>query len=65
MKIIVNGKLEQMDVVTVADIVAHYDLLDKPIVVEADGIVLSKEQWTSTNVYEDSRIELVHFVGGG
>ncbi|MCR2803867.1 sulfur carrier protein ThiS [Paenibacillus soyae] len=65
MKITVNGKQEQLEVQTVEDIVAHYALQEKPIVVEADGIVLKREQWATTLVREDSKIELVHFVGGG
>ncbi|MEK3885461.1 sulfur carrier protein ThiS [Paenibacillus sp. PL2-23] len=66
MNIIINGKTEKLENVrTIEDIVAHYDLLAKPIVVEADGVVLTREQWASTDVREESRVELVHFVGGG
>ncbi|WP_168120573.1 sulfur carrier protein ThiS [Paenibacillus sp. HB172176] len=65
MQLMINGKRESLDVRTVEDIVSYYELLDKPIVVEADGHVLTKEQWSSVNVNENSKIELVHFVGGG
>ncbi|REE69627.1 sulfur carrier protein [Paenibacillus taihuensis] len=66
MKLVINGKeCELLDVQTIADVVAHYGLTGKPLVVEAGGIVLTAEQWGSALVHPHMQIELVHFVGGG
>ena len=37
-----------LDVHTIQEVIEHYGLLGKPIVVEADGDVLTAEQWAST-----------------
>lgn len=65
MELIVNGTMQKLEVKTIQDVVEHYGLSGKPIVVEADGEVLVSEQWAHTNVREGMKIELVHFVGGG
>ena len=65
MELIINGIKQQLDVSTIQDVIMHYGLAGKPIVVEADGAVLTSEQWADTAVRPDMQIELVHFVGGG
>lgn len=66
MKLLINGEQKQLEQVkTIQDVIERLELSGKPIVVEADGIVLTSEQWADTPVYLDMRIELVHFVGGG
>ncbi|AZN41132.1 sulfur carrier protein ThiS [Paenibacillus albus] len=66
MKLIINGAEREVDgVQTIADVVAHFGLAGKPLVVEADGAVLTAEQWETADVHANMQIELVHFVGGG
>lgn len=65
MELIINGTTQQLEVKTIQEIVEHFGLSGKPIVVEADGKVLVSEQWTHTLVRPGMKIELVHFVGGG
>jgi sulfur carrier protein len=66
MNLIINGEQQQLEQVhTIHDLIERLELLGKPVVVEADGKVLTAEQWADTTVYADMRIELVHFVGGG
>ncbi|GAB6991949.1 sulfur carrier protein ThiS [Paenibacillus pini] len=65
MNLIVNGNEYQLDVVTIQDVVVHFGLAGKPVVVEAGGTVYASEQWATTAVQDHMRIELVHFVGGG
>jgi len=64
-ELIVNGKKQQLDVRTIEDVIVHFGLIGKPVVVEADGEVLMTEQWPHTMVRSGMTIELVHFVGGG
>ncbi|SFS57286.1 sulfur carrier protein ThiS [Paenibacillus sp. BC26] len=65
MVLVINGQKQELDVLTIQDVIAHYGLAGKPIVVEADGDVLTAAQWETATVRPDMRIELVHFVGGG
>ncbi|MFC5704116.1 sulfur carrier protein ThiS [Cohnella faecalis] len=65
MELIINGLKQELDAHTIQDVIEHYGLAGKPIVVEADGAVLTAEQWAVTVVRPHMQIELVHFVGGG
>jgi len=65
MELIINGTMQKLDVQTIKDVVEHFELSNKPIVVEADGEVLVSEHWEHTTVRPGMKIELVHFVGGG
>lgn len=66
MQLTINGvKHELHDVSTMLDVIEQFGLLGKPIVAEADGRVLTAEQWADTPVSSNMSIELVHFVGGG
>ncbi|MDQ0063299.1 sulfur carrier protein ThiS [Paenibacillus harenae] len=65
MELIINGKSQELDARTIQDVIEHYGLAGKPVVVEADGVVLKADQWADTEVHPRMPIELVHFVGGG
>ncbi|WP_239615731.1 sulfur carrier protein ThiS [Cohnella mopanensis] len=65
MELVINGFRQELDVRTIQDVIAHFGLEGKPVVVEADGAVLTKEQWATAEVRTQMQIELVHFVGGG
>lgn len=65
MELVINGLKQELDVHTIQEVIEHYGLAGKPIVVEADGVVLKAEQWMDTAVRPHMQIELVHFVGGG
>lgn len=65
MELIINGIAHKLKANTIKDVVEHFGLIDKPLVVEADGEVLTTQQWEHTMVQAGMTIELVHFVGGG
>ncbi|RAP77746.1 sulfur carrier protein ThiS [Paenibacillus montanisoli] len=65
MELVINGKKQELDAETIQDVINHFGLTGKPVVVEADGAVLTAAQWASANVRPHMQIELVHFVGGG
>lgn len=65
MELVINGSKLTLDVHTIQEVIEHYGLIGKPIVVEVDGDVLKADQWTSKSVRHHMQIELVHFVGGG
>ncbi|OCT11577.1 thiamine biosynthesis protein ThiS [Paenibacillus pectinilyticus] len=67
MKLHING--EQVDVPetirTVEELLAHFDLSDKMLVVEHNAAILHKENHAGAKLAEGHQIEIVHFVGGG
>lgn len=66
MELVINGNKQVLEqVVTIQDVIEQLGLADKPVVAEADGKVLTAEQWADSPVHAGMRIELVHFVGGG
>ena len=66
MKLTVNGEEQQFsDLKNVAELISHYKLEDKLVVVEIDGHVIDRNDWQKTRLQEGMSIELVHFVGGG
>lgn len=63
--LVVNGKQIVTRARTVGELVASYDLQNKRIVVELDGVVINREEWNQTQLRPEAAVELVHFVGGG
>ncbi|MFB9330250.1 thiamine phosphate synthase [Paenibacillus aurantiacus] len=64
-RIRVNGRDEWTHAGTVQELVGQYGLQGQRIVVELNGVILSKDAWGDTPVSEGAQLELVHFVGGG
>jgi sulfur carrier protein len=65
MRIRVNGEWAQLEARTIADVLRHYGLEHKKVVVEADGTIVERARWGSTAVTDGMILEIVHFVGGG
>jgi sulfur carrier protein len=65
MQLIINGEAKELDATTIQDVVVYFGLEGRPLVVEADGEIITKEQWPDIEVRPLMKIELVHFVGGG
>lgn len=64
--IIVNGSKEECNKdATVKDIINTLGVADKSIVAEVDGQVLSKNEFDTFKLYENAKVELIRFVGGG
>ena len=66
MKIILNGEekflARQM---SVAELILELDLDVKKIAVEKDLEIVNPEQFSEVILDEGSRVEIVHFIGGG
>ncbi|HZG14163.1 MAG TPA: sulfur carrier protein ThiS [Candidatus Bathyarchaeia archaeon] len=62
----VNGKeLHTNEIHTVQELLAHYQLQQKIVVVEKNGDIVDRTLFASTPLADGDRIEIVHFVGGG
>lgn len=67
LELTINGDAVQVpaSVTTVSQLLAHFGLDQKVVVVEINQIILEKAAHAETNVRSGDRIEMVHFVGGG
>lgn len=67
MKVFLNGEWTQLSdsMVFVSDVLQHFEIHDKVVVVEVNGEILTKLEHQSTRLADNDRIEIVHFVGGG
>lgn len=65
-KITVNGEvLEVENNTSIKDIIELLKVENQSIVAEIDGQVVSKNEFENFKVYENAKIELIRFVGGG
>ncbi|MED3562637.1 sulfur carrier protein ThiS [Bacillus xiapuensis] len=67
MKLLLNGERVVLpdNIVFVSDVLKHYDVHNKVVVVEVNGNILTKLEHQSTRLSDKDKIEIVHFVGGG
>ncbi|NEU30747.1 sulfur carrier protein ThiS [bacterium LRH843] len=65
MKMFINGEEYSLDVKTLAEVVAHFELESHLVVTEVDGVIIDQTDWEHTAIKEEMKIELVQFVGGG
>jgi len=67
MKIWINGDRLEIpnEVTTVAELLSHFQLDQKVVIVEKNKLILQKELHAAETVAEGDQLELVHFVGGG
>jgi sulfur carrier protein len=66
-KVRINGQIVQVPdtLVTITDMVNHFSLSDRILIVEVNGDIVQKQEYDSTTIKELDSIEFVHFVGGG
>ncbi|MGH2318003.1 sulfur carrier protein ThiS [Planococcus sp. SE5232] len=67
MKLVVNGErvVVPNTVETVTELLRHFELNQKVIIVELNAEIVGKEKHAETLISFGDKIELVHFVGGG
>jgi sulfur carrier protein len=63
--VIVNGQKKNFSSsITIIELIEELNLSENKIVVEVDGEIIPKENY-SKQLNEDSKVEIVSFVGGG
>ena len=66
MRVIINGEAKDVpEGLDLLSLLEHLSLPRQRIAVEVDQQVIRKADWEQTPVNADTRIEIVHFVGGG
>ncbi|CAH2212366.1 sulfur carrier protein ThiS [Tepidibacter aestuarii] len=63
---IVNGeKMSFNQDITVKDLILNLNLKPQTIVVEVNLNIIPKDQYESTIIHENDKVEIINFVGGG
>ena len=66
MRVYVNGEPREFSSpFSLAQLIAELDLPPARIAVELNRAVVRRNDWPTTELNDDDRIEIVHFVGGG
>lgn len=66
MTIFINGDAREFEAeLTVAGLLDALDLPEQRVAIELNRQVIRKQDWEITNVKQNDKIEVVHFVGGG
>jgi len=65
-RIVANGTAQSFPVgTTIADLIAHFHLIPKTLLVERNGTALHRSEWPAQAVEEGDRIEFIKVVAGG
>ncbi|HET7113258.1 MAG TPA: sulfur carrier protein ThiS [Pyrinomonadaceae bacterium] len=66
MRVHVNGEAQEFSSpLSLADLITQLELPPARIAVELNREVVRRNAWSSTELRDDDRVEIVHFVGGG
>jgi len=66
MKVICNGEEQEIRTgCTVRELIVSLGLKPETVVVECDAVILKPDEYPTLQLHEGSRLELIHFVGGG
>ena len=66
MRVYVNGEPKELSApISLAELITQLDLPAARIAVELNRVVVRRNDWSTTVLQDDDRIEIVHFVGGG
>ena len=65
-RVYVNGEAREFsNPLSLAQLIVELDLPPARIAVELNRTVVRRNDWATTELRDDDRVEIVHFVGGG
>jgi len=65
MQLTINGKVENLDVSTVMDVLKTKDIDPQLVAVEVNTQMIDQENLATTSLKEDDKLEFLFFMGGG
>jgi len=66
LRVYVNGDAKEFSApISLSELITRLDLPAARIAVELNRNVVRRNDWSSTMLQENDRLEIVHFVGGG
>lgn len=66
MQLQINGKSRTFEApLTLAQLLEKLGMKPGRVAIELNRAIVSREKWASTQLNQDDKLEIVHFVGGG
>ena len=66
LRVFINGESKEISgTPSLAELINQLDLPVTRIAIELNREVVRRNEWSSTMIRDEDRIEIVHFVGGG
>ena len=65
MQLTINGKVENLEVSTVMDVLKTKDIDPQLVAVEVNTQMIDQENLGTTSLQEDDKLEFLFFMGGG
>jgi sulfur carrier protein len=65
MLLTINGKVENLEVSTVMDVLKAKDIDPQLVAVEVNTQIIDQENLETTSLKEDDKLEFLFFMGGG
>ena len=65
MQLTINGKVENLEVSTVLDVLKAKDIDPQLVAVEVNTQMIDQENLGTTSLKEDDKLEFLFFMGGG
>ncbi len=65
MQLTINGKVENLEVSTVADVLKVKDIDPQLVAVEVNTQMIDQENLGTTSLKEHDKVEFLFFMGGG
>ncbi len=66
MRLNINGRAEMVSgSITIEGLIEERGLAPKRVVIEYNGIVITRERWSEIQIREGDIFEIISFVGGG
>jgi len=65
MRVTINGKREEVQAATMADLLSAKGIEPRMVTIEQNGQMVSKDRLAETGIREDDQIEILFFMGGG
>ena len=65
MQLTINGKVENLDVSTVMDVLKAKDIDPQLVAIEVNTQMIDQENLATTSLKENDKLEFLFFMGGG
>ena len=65
MRLVINGEERKYTAAMLDALIEELGMKGDRVAVELNREIVSRESWSSTELHDGDRLEIVHFVGGG
>jgi len=65
MRVTINGKSEEVQAATMADLLSAKEIEPRMVTIEQNGQIVPRDLLATTGIREGDQIEILFFMGGG